>query len=205
MLSKSLMSLSLLSLSISSISSYRYVSRCSAISLPKSSSSSSSSSSLSSSNIKIDELRKEYSSKGLFESELPIDPMDLFSNWFDEACSSNVLEPNAMCLATCINNIPSSRYVLLKAHDSRGFVWYTNYNSRKSKELEANPNAALTFWYGTLERSIRIEGKVEKVSAEEADTYFNSRPRTSQIGAWTSNQSSEISDRNALGKYHLNY
>ena len=91
-----------------------------------------------------------------------------------------------------------ARYVLLKGHDDRGFVWYTNYNSRKGGELEVNNNAALTFWWGEMERSIRIEGSVEKVSEEEATAYFHSRPRSSQIGAWSSNQSREIENRTAL-------
>jgi len=122
---KSLLKLSLLrvSLSLPSTLSYRYIAKCSS---STTSSTTSASISLSSAikNIRIDELRKEYSSKGLLEDELPNDPMILFSNWFEEACNANVLEPNAMCLATCINNIPSNRYVLLKAHDNRGFVWY---------------------------------------------------------------------------------
>jgi len=146
----------------------------------------------------VADLRKEYSKQGLLEAELPLDPHEIFQLWFDEACNAKVLEPNAMCLSTCKDNIPSARYVLLKAHDKRGYVWYTNYNSRKSGDLLANPHASLTFWWGDLERSIRIEGKVEKVSDAESDEYFNSRPRSSQIGAWTSNQSSKIESREAL-------
>lgn len=151
----------------------------------------------------VADLRKEYSAQGLTESDLTAlgatsNPYKLFENWFNEACTANVLEPNAMCLSTCIDNKPSGRFVLLKAHDERGFVWYTNYNSRKGNEIGDNPNAALTFWWGDLERSIRIEGTVEKVSDEEADTYFHSRPRGSQLGAWTSNQSSSINNREEL-------
>lgn len=96
-----------------------------------------------------------------------------------------------------MNNRPSARYVLLKGYDKKGFVWYTNYNSRKSSELEAG-FASITFWWGDLERQIRIEGKVAKVSSEESDAYFHSRPATSQIGAWSSNQSSKISSRGEL-------
>ena len=123
---KSLLKLSLISISLSlpSSLSYRYITRCTSSSI------SSSSTSLSSTinNIRVDELRKEYSSKGLLEDEVPNDPMVLFSNWFEEACNANILEPNAMCLATCVSNIPSNRYVLLKAHDHRGFVWYIYYH-----------------------------------------------------------------------------
>jgi pyridoxamine 5'-phosphate oxidase len=199
---KSLLKLSLItvSLSLPLPLSYRHITKCSPPSISSMSTSTSTSLASTINNIRVDELRKEYSSKGLLEDELPNDPMILFSNWFEEACNANVLEPNAMCLATCINNIPSNRYVLLKAHDKRGFVWYTNYNSRKSQELQANPNAAITFWYGEMERSIRIEGIVEKVSSKESDEYFNSRPKSSQIGAWTSNQSNLIKDRIALDK-----
>ena len=148
----------------------------------------------------ISSLRKEYSSQGLEidHNMQEKGPFDLFSIWLDEACKANVIEPNAMCLSTCLNNRPSARYVLLKGYDTRGFVWYTNYNSRKSDEAMASGFAALTFWWGDLERSVRIEGEVEKVSEEESDAYFNSRPRGSQIGAWSSNQSSKISSREDL-------
>ena len=147
----------------------------------------------------VSALRKEYSKTGLDEHTLPSDdPYALFQLWFDEACAAKVIEPNAMCLSTCKDNRPSARYVLLKGHDERGFVWYTNYTSRKAAELAANPNAALTFWWGDLERSIRIEGSVEQVSAEESDAYFHSRPKGSQLGAWTSNQSSTIDSRETL-------
>lgn len=155
--------------------------------------------------IPIQDLRKEYSAKGLLECDLlPSgclnDPYKLFDIWFNEACSANVLEPNAMCLSTCVDNKPAGRFVLLKAHDERGFVWYTNFQSRKGEHLSSNPQAALTFWWGDLERSVRIEGLVETVSDAEADAYFSSRPRSSQIGAWTSNQSRPIADRASLEK-----
>lgn len=108
----------------------------------------------------IADLRKEYSRKGLIETEVEDDPMTQFKIWFTDACQSNILEPNAMCLSTSENNRPSARIVLLKDFDSRGFVWYTNYSSRKGNELERNPYAALTFWWGDLERSVRIEVSV---------------------------------------------
>jgi pyridoxamine 5'-phosphate oxidase len=143
----------------------------------------------------VSALRKEYSSQGIDIDVNMRDPFDLFTIWMEEAVKANVLEPNAMCLSTVSAlGRPSSRYVLLKGYDKRGFVWYTNYNSRKSSELSGG-FAAVTFWWGDLERQIRIEGKVEKVSSEESDAYFNSRPPTSQIGAWSSNQSSKISSR----------
>jgi len=146
-------------------------------------------------------LRKEYSGIGLSENDSLVKsgkPIDLFALWLQEACNAKVIEPNAMCLSTCKNNRPSARFVLLKGFDERGFVWYTNYESRKSDELSENPFAALTFWWGDLERSVRIEGSVVKVSEKESDDYFSSRPRTSQIGAWSSNQSRKIESREAL-------
>lgn len=146
-------------------------------------------------NAKVSTLRKEYSNTGLEESTLPINPFDMFLHWFNEAVAAEVSEPNAMCLSTCINNRPSARQVLLKGFDQRGFVFYTNYKSRKSQELIENPYAALTFFWVDLERSVRIEGSVEKVSSEESDNYFNSRPRGSQIGAWTSCQSEVVRTR----------
>jgi pyridoxamine 5'-phosphate oxidase len=148
----------------------------------------------------VADLRKEYSEKGIQDNDPAIEkgPIPFFKTWFDEACAANCLEPNAMCLSTCSNNIPTARVVLMKAYDDRGFVWYTNYNSRKSADIAANPHAALTFWWGDLERSVRIEGRVEKVSELESDEYFNSRPRGSQIGAWTSNQSNAIDSRSKL-------
>lgn len=150
----------------------------------------------------VADFRKEYSQQGLVETDSSVKggPFNLFKVWLTDAIESKVIEPNAMCLSTCSNNKPSARYVLLKGYDERGFVWYTNYQSRKSQDLLENPYAAVTFWWGDLERSVRIEGRVEKVSNEESDRYFQSRPRGSQIGAWSSNQSHEIDDRNALEK-----
>lgn len=148
----------------------------------------------------VADLRKEYSKQGLLETDpaLAQGPFVLFQKWLQDACDAKVMEPNAMCLSTCEHNIPSARFVLLKGFDDRGFVWYTNYQSRKGGELISNPNAALTFWWGDLERQVRIEGSVEQVSAEESDTYFHSRPKGSQIGAWTSNQSQKINGRESL-------
>ncbi len=149
----------------------------------------------------VADLRKEYSRQGLVEETHIVEsgPFALFQSWLNEAIESKVLEPNAMCLSTCDEqHRPSARYVLLKAFDKNGFVWYTNYQSRKGNQLFTNPYAALTFWWGDLERSVRIEGSVIKVSEAESDAYFQSRPRTSQIGAWTSHQSEEINSRKEL-------
>lgn len=148
----------------------------------------------------VADLRKEYSKQGLLESDTSLTngPFQLFTKWLQDACEAKVLEPNAMCLSTCENDRPSARFVLLKGFDERGFVWYTNYQSRKGGELIRNPHASLTFWWGELERQVRIEGNVEQVSEEESDTYFHSRPKSSQIGAWTSNQSQTITNREAL-------
>lgn len=151
----------------------------------------------------VADFRKEYSAQGLEDGDdsLRLGPIKLFTKWFDEAVQTKVLEPNAMCLATCSNNVPSARIVLMKGFDERGVVWYTNYNSRKGADLLSNPAAAATFWWGDLERSVRVEGRVEKVSAQESDEYFHSRPRGSQIGAWSSNQSSVISCRAELDEH----
>lgn len=153
----------------------------------------------------VAELRKEYSKQGIVDNDqlLANGPIPFFRTWFDEARLANVLEPNAMCVSTCSNNIPTSRMVLMKEFNENGFVWYTNYNSRKGRDLAINPVAAATFWWGDLERSVRIEGAVTKVSDAESDAYFTSRPRGSQIGAWSSHQSSEISSREALDKQEL--
>lgn len=156
---------------------------------------------LTSSTKSIADFRKEYSQQGLIEEDPNVrtgNPFFLFNKWLNDAIDSKLPEPNAMCLSTCVNNRPSSRYVLLKGYDERGFVWYTNYLSRKSEELAENPYAAITFFWVELERSVRIEGKVEKVSAKESDDYFQSRPRGSQIGAWSSKQSHEIQSREQL-------
>ena len=148
----------------------------------------------------VSDLRKDYGAKGLEDADAGADPIDMFQTWFDEACAAEVLEPNAMCLSTVDKESgrPSARYVLLKGFDERGFVWYTNYGSRKAAQLADNPFASLTFWWGDLERSIRIEGRVEKVSEEESLAYFRSRPRGSQVGALVSDQSQEIESREAL-------
>jgi pyridoxamine 5'-phosphate oxidase len=157
----------------------------------------------------IADFRKEYSQRGLDEKTDPLilsgNPFFLFNEWLTHAIHSKTTEPNAMCLSTCVNNVPSSRYVLLKGFDeNKGFMWFTNYQSRKSQELITNPHAAINFWWGELERQVRIEGIVEKCSSEESDHYFRQRPRGSQIGAWSSNQSRVIESREALEQQEIN-
>ena len=120
-------------------------------------------------------------------------PMTLFNEWLQEATNQKVIEPNAMCLATVgENGRPSNRYVLLKEVRPNGFVWFTNYESRKGVELAKNPFGALVFWWGPLERSVRIEGTVAKLSDEESNAYWDKRPRGAKIGAWSSNQGMPI-------------
>ena len=125
-------------------------------------------------------------------------PFELFGNWYDLAIETEINDPNAMTLSTISNKQPSSRVVLLKSHDERGFVFYTNSNSKKGKSISENNNIALNFHWKTQNRQIRIEGQAQIVSSEIADSYFNSRPRGSQIGAWSSNQSAELNTRSEL-------
>ncbi|MES2414941.1 MAG: pyridoxamine 5'-phosphate oxidase [Pseudomonadota bacterium] len=144
-------------------------------------------------------LRKSYERAELNEEASQADPLRQFDQWLKEAISAQVPEPNAMTLATVASNLrPSTRIVLIKGYDERGLDWYTNYDSRKGQDLASNPFAALQFHWVELERTVRIEGTVEKVSAEESDAYFNSRPLDSRIGAWASPQSEVISGRNVL-------
>ena len=144
------------------------------------------------------DLRKDYSLAGLAEKDLSRDPFRQFDKWFQEAEAAKIPEPNAMTLATTRDGRPSARTVLLKGVDGRGFVFYTNYESRKGRELDASPRAALLFPWVALERQVIIEGSVTKVSREEAEAYFHSRPLLSQLGAWVSQQSAIISGRKVL-------
>lgn len=147
----------------------------------------------------VADLRRDYTLKGLSEADVDANPFRQFQIWFDQAVAANLTEPNAMTLATATaDGTPSARIVLLKGYDERGFVFFTNYESRKGRELAQNPKAALVFLWADLERQIRIEGTVEPISAEESDTYFHSRPIGSQLGAWASNQSQVIGDRTLL-------
>lgn len=147
----------------------------------------------------IASLRRNYAHQSLSESDVLHDPIAQFAVWFEEALNSQLIEPNAMTLATADHSgQPAARTVLLKGFDKRGFVFYTNYESRKGRDLAENPQAALLFTWLELERQIRIEGKVEKVTREESLTYFQSRPKGSQIGAWASPQSRVIEGRAIL-------
>ena len=128
------------------------------------------------------------------------DPFVLFKKWYDLACKTEINDPNAMTLSTLSNNQPSSRVVLLKSYDELGLVFYTNSNSKKGKSIKENNNVALNFHWKTQNRQIRIEGNANIVSNEVADSYFKTRPRNSQIGAWSSNQSDDLSSRDELVK-----
>ncbi|HET9980733.1 MAG TPA: pyridoxamine 5'-phosphate oxidase [Ktedonobacterales bacterium] len=145
------------------------------------------------------DLRKEYMQRGLAEGDVDANPIHQFQAWFDAARAASPFEPNAMALATVgADGRPSVRMVLLKGLDERGFVFYTNYESRKGRELEETPWAALDFFWPEMERQVRVEGNVERVTAEESDTYFHSRPVGSQLSATASRQSEIIPDRDVL-------
>ena len=144
-------------------------------------------------------MRRDYGAAGLSEDEALADPIEQFRRWFDDACRAELHEPNAMTLATVdAAGRPAARMVLLKGVDRRGLAFYTNRDSRKARELAANPLAALVFWWGPIQRQVRFEGTVEEVEPGEADAYFASRPKGSQLAAWASAQSSVIEGRAAL-------
>ncbi len=147
----------------------------------------------------IQNLRLDYRSASLNEEDIDQNPYNQFEKWFQEALNAKVVEPNAMTLATSkANGIPSARIVLLKEFTEEGFVFYTNYNSQKGKEIAESPYAALVFFWADLERQVRIEGVVERVSDDESAEYFKTRPRASQLGALTSAQSETIPNRKVL-------
>ncbi len=147
----------------------------------------------------IAELRKEYRLAALGEQDVDADPIVQFQRWFHEAQETKVIEPNAMTLATCTPDAyPSARMVLLKGVDARGFVFFTDYRSRKGTELTDNPHAALVFWWHELERQVRIVGAVQRITREESVEYFTSRPYGARVGAWVSHQSTVIPDRESL-------
>lgn len=149
------------------------------------------------------EMRKEYADGGLSEADAGDEPFTLFHRWFDQAVAANLHEPNAFVLATSTNDaFPSARIVLLKALDDRGFTFFTNYDSRKGRELALNPCVALVFPWHALERQVRVEGIVEVVTAAESDDYFRNRPLGSRLGAWASAQSAVIPDREYLEQKH---
>ena len=147
----------------------------------------------------IADIRRDYKMKSLDETDMAADPFSQFTHWWEEAIKSDIDEVNAMTLATATPaGIPSARIVLLKGYSENGFIFFTNYLSHKGKELQDNPHAALVFFWKELERQIRIEGMVEKISGEESDSYFQTRPLKSRIGAWASPQSENIKDRNVI-------
>jgi pyridoxamine 5'-phosphate oxidase len=147
----------------------------------------------------IADLRKSYELAELLEATAAQDPMVQFQGWLDDAIANKIPEPNAMTLATVGSNLrPSARIVLIKGLDARGIVWFTNYQSRKGQELAGNPFASIQFHWVEMERTVRVEGRVEKISAEESDTYYHSRPLGSRIGAWASAQSDVIANREVL-------
>ena len=155
---------------------------------------------------KIADIRKEYSKQTLLEKDVDQDPFVQFDKWWNEAIKSELEEINAMTLATAtLKGIPSARIVLLKSVSEEGFVFFTNYNSQKGKELLENPNACLVFFWKELERQIRISGRVEKINAADSDEYFASRPEGSRIGAWASPQSSVIASRDEIEKNTVKY
>ena len=169
-----------------------------------------SSSSATMSTASLAELRKSYERAELNEAASQADPLQQFSHWLNEAVAAQVPEPNAMTLATVGSDLrPSTRIVLIKGLDARGIVWFTNYDSRKGQELAGNPQAALQFHWVELERVVRIEGVVEKVSDAESDAYYKTRPLDSRIGAWASPQSQVIAHRAVLvanaAKYGAQY
>jgi len=140
-------------------------------------------------------LRQSYFQNELLEENVLENPIKQFDKWFKEALDVQILEPNAMTISTVSDGKPHARIVLLKGYDENGFTFYTNYNSNKGKEVTETTFVSLTFFWGDLERQVRIEGSIEKVSEVESDDYYHSRPRGSQIGAWVSNQSSVIAGR----------
>ncbi len=147
----------------------------------------------------IADIRKDYKLQTLLEQDVDKDPIEQFSKWWHEAAKSDIEELNAMTLATCTKDgMPSARIVLLKDFSHEGFMFFTNYESQKGKELAHNPNAALVFFWKELERQIRIEGTVEKVSEQVSIDYFLTRPVASQIGAWSSPQSKKIENREVI-------
>jgi pyridoxamine 5'-phosphate oxidase len=144
-------------------------------------------------------LRREYTRAGLDEADMNPDPIVQFDAWFQKVIDADLHEPNAMILATATSDgSPSARTVLLKGYGERGFVFYTNYEGRKARELEANPACALLFYWGELERQVRIEGRASRLTDAESDAYFASRPRGSRLGAWASEQSRRLEDRSVL-------
>jgi pyridoxamine 5'-phosphate oxidase len=155
-------------------------------------------------NSSIADLRQEYSSQSLLENDVASNPITQFDKWWQQAVASEIIEPNAMTLATASSDgMPSARIVLLKGFDKNGFIFFTNYKSYKAMQLDENPKASLVFFWKELERQVRIVGLVKKISEKDSDEYFHSRPIGSRIGAWASPQSQVIKDRNWLDNHYL--
>jgi len=155
-------------------------------------------------NAGIADLRKEYSSRSLLETDIELNPITQFQQWWTEAINSQIEEANAMTVATASSDgIPAARIMLLKGFDETGFVFFTNYKSYKAMHLEENPKACLVFFWKELERQVRITGLVKKIPEKDSDKYFLSRPSGSQVGAWASNQSQVIESREWLEKQYL--
>lgn len=149
--------------------------------------------------VSIAALRQEYDRAGLREQDVSPDPVEQFGRWFEQACAAKVREPNAMTLATCgADGAPAARVVLLKDFHAAGFVFYTSYLSDKAKQLADNPRASMVFWWEAMARQVRIDGTVSRATDAEADAYFASRPRGSQLGAWASRQSGVIASHEAM-------
>ena len=145
------------------------------------------------------DLRRDYARATLSEREVAADPVEQFGRWFDQAIAAQVLEPNAMTLATATaDGSPSARVVLLKGVSAQGFVFFTDFRSRKATELAENPRAALVFYWGELERQVRVTGRAGRISAEESEAYYRTRPLASRLGAWASVQSSVLASRDVL-------
>jgi pyridoxamine 5'-phosphate oxidase len=145
------------------------------------------------------DLRRDYARESLSERDVAADPIVQFEKWFAQAQGAGMVEPNAMTLATSTRDAhPSARIVLLKGFDARGFVFFTDYRSRKGTELDANPNVSLCFWWGELQRQVRITGSVARTSREESEAYYRTRPHGSRIGAWASHQSVPLASREPL-------
>lgn len=154
----------------------------------------------------LEDLRRNYKLKSLDTKDVKLNPFEQFSQWFDEVLNSGLIEPNAMILATADKNYkPSARTLLLKGFSDKGFVFYTNYESRKGKELAENNKATILFYWPELERQVRIEGIVEKISRKESERYFKTRPFKSKVGAWASKQSEVINSRLTIIKKFLYY
>lgn len=146
----------------------------------------------------VKKIRRDYNSAELSELEVPKNPIEFFKQWISDAMTAEIDEPNAFTLSTFGNDFPDSRVVLLRDLKEDGFSFFTNYTSQKAKEIETNPNVAVNFFWVELHRQIRIKARVGKLSSEDSDEYFNSRPRESQIGAWASDQSEVLESRKEL-------